>query len=316
MNQMANVNKQIIEVTETKISKMKEAGAIAFPSDYSVENALKAAMFTLENTKDRSKRPALEVCDRSSIANALLDMTVQGLNVGKKQGYFIVQGNQLQFMRSYFGTLAVLQRVTDLQSHNAVVIYEGDNVSYELIDGEIENFKHSQQFGNINTDKMVGAYCILKFADGSKRIELMTMQEIRTSWGQSKTSREVHKKFPVEMAKRTVINRAAKRMINMSNDAHLYVGQQIDEEAAHEFEVQNEIEENNATVVIDMNDEVIENNTQEPTQTILHAEKAQEAPQTVLNAEPMEMFVEEEKPHTAPNKAVIIEADVNDDLGF
>src|SRR5699024_4303409 len=51
----------------------------------------------------------------------------------------------------------------------------------------------------------------------------MTRKEIDASWGQSKTGRAVHKKFPQEMAKRTVINRAAKAFINTSDDSDLLV---------------------------------------------------------------------------------------------
>jgi recombination protein RecT len=39
----------------------------------------------------------LQACTRDSIANALLDMAVQGLNPAKKQGYFIAYGKQLVF---------------------------------------------------------------------------------------------------------------------------------------------------------------------------------------------------------------------------
>lgn len=64
----------------------------------------------------------MEVCSRESIANSLLDMVVQGLSPAKTQCYFIVYGNQLQLNRSYFGTQAVLKRLTNVKDIWANVI--------------------------------------------------------------------------------------------------------------------------------------------------------------------------------------------------
>ena len=50
----------------------------------------------------------------------------------------------------------------------------------------------------------------------------MTKKEIDASWSQAKTT-NVQKKFPQEMAKRTVINRAAKAFINTSGDSDLLI---------------------------------------------------------------------------------------------
>ncbi len=45
----------------------------------------------------------------------------------------------------------------------------------------------------------------------------MTKKQIDKSWSKAKT-KNVQNDFPEEMAKRTVINRAAKYLINTSND--------------------------------------------------------------------------------------------------
>ncbi len=63
---------------------------------------------------------------KTSISNALLDMVIQGLSPAKKQCYFIKYGNKVQLMRSYFGTMAVLDRVTGGADITPVVVRAGD----------------------------------------------------------------------------------------------------------------------------------------------------------------------------------------------
>src|SRR5690625_2664860 len=87
----------IVERTAVRVNQMLQAGQLHVPADYSPDNALKAAWLNLQEVKDRNKKPALEVCTQASVANALLSMVVQGLDVNKKQGYFIVYGNHLAF---------------------------------------------------------------------------------------------------------------------------------------------------------------------------------------------------------------------------
>ena len=62
----------------------------------------------------------------------------------------------------------------------------------------------------------------------------MTQKQIQTSWGQSR-QHNVQQKFGDEMAKRTVINRAAKMYINTSDDSDLLTGS-INTVTANEYE--------------------------------------------------------------------------------
>ncbi|WP_249310069.1 recombinase RecT [Bacillus sp. FJAT-49736] len=227
---------------------------------------MKSAWLLLQNVQDRNKQPALKVCTKDSIANSLLDMVVQGLNPAKKQGYFIVYGNQLIFQRSYFGTMAVTKRVTGAKSIDAAVIYDGDDVEYEMENGRITNLKHKQKFGNIDKEKIIGAYCTLVLSDGSVYHELMTMDEIRKAWSKSQMwgkdqSEErkgsTHDEFKQEMAKKTVINRACKKFLNSSDDSSLIMKHinRADEIAA-EAEVEEEIRNNANGEIIDVEYEV------------------------------------------------------------
>lgn len=260
-NELALVKKDTVDIVAAKVREFQERGELMFPPHYSPENAMKSAWLILQTTQDKNHVSVLQSCTRDSIANSLLDMVVQGLNPAKKQGYFIAYGKSLTFQRSYFGTMAVTKRVTDAKEINANVIYEGDDVAYEMENGKIVNLKHKQQFGNINKEKIMGAYCVLVLSDDSTYTELMTIDEIRKAWSKSKmwgsgaTEKKggTHDEFRQEMAKKTVINRACKKFMNASDDSSLVITHFRDsDERAAEAETEDEIQANANGEIIDV----------------------------------------------------------------
>lgn len=232
-NQMAVMQKDITDQVSNRISQLQDDG-LALPKDYNPQNALKAAWFKLQQTKDRSNRPALQVCTRSSIANALLDMVTQGLSPAKTQCYFIVYGNEVQLQRSYFGTIAAVKRLSSVKDIDAQVVHQGDEFAIGADDlGRIKVTKFVPKFENL--DKPIkGAFAFIELANGDVHYTVMTQKQIMTSWGQSR-QHNVQQKFGDEMAKRTVINRAAKMYINTSDDSDLLTGS-INTVTANEYE--------------------------------------------------------------------------------
>lgn len=232
-NQMAVMQKDITDQVSNRISQLQDDG-LALPKDYNQQNALKAAWFKLQQTKDRSNRPALQVCTRSSIANALLDMVTQGLSPAKTQCYFIVYGNEVQLQRSYFGTIAAVKRLSSVKDIDAQVVHQGDEFAIGADElGRIKVTKFVPKFENL--DKPIkGAFAFIELADGRVDYTVMTQKQIQTSWGQSR-QHNVQQKFGDEMAKRTVINRAAKMYINTSDDSDLLAGS-INTVTANEYE--------------------------------------------------------------------------------
>lgn len=264
-NELALVKKDTVDIVAKKVKQFQESGEIRFPANYSPENAMKSAWLILQNTKTKkgdSQRPVLEVCSKDSIANSLLDMVVQGLNPMKKQGYFIAYGNQLTFQRSYFGSMAVTKRVTGAKSIDAAVIYEGDEVEYEMVNGRIKNLAHKQKFGNIDKEKILGAYCIITLPGDDIYTELMTIEELRKAWSKAqfwgKDQKEekkgsTHDEFKQEMAKKTVINRACKKYLNSSDDGSVLMNHvNKEEDISDETQLQLELEENANSEIIDM----------------------------------------------------------------
>lgn len=227
-NNLPLLQKDITDSVMARVKELEETGGLMFPKNYSATNQIKAAWFVLQQTKDKDNHPALEICDKNSIANALLDMVIQGLSVSKKQGYFIVYGKKLEFQRSYFGTVALAKRCGMQGLPISNVIYEGDDFSYSINpeNGLTSIAKHEQKLDNVDIGKIKGAYAIVTMPDGIKQVTIMSIPQIRAAWGQGATkgNSPAHKNFTDEMAKKTVIGRACKMIINSSDDAYLFDG--------------------------------------------------------------------------------------------
>lgn len=220
------VQKDVVDSVLAKITKFEETGELKLPANYSAANALKSAWLILQETKDRSDRPALVVCTKESIANALLDMVVQGLSPMKKQCYFIVYGNKLTLQRSYLGTLAIAKRVGGVLTAVANCVYEGDGFIFSVDPqtGLKKIVKHEQTLETLDANKVKGAYAILVTDDGRVIVEIMNITQIKQAWmqGATKGGSPAHKNFGDEMAKKTVIGRACKLLIGMSDDSALF----------------------------------------------------------------------------------------------
>lgn len=197
---------------------------MTFPEDYNLANALTGAYLALKETKDRNGKPILDTCSQISVANSLMNMATLGLSVQKKQGYFIAYGGQCQFQRSYFGNITIARRY-GLKEIRAEVIYEGDKFSYHIEDGKKVFDSHEQDFMNIDTDKIRGAYAITITTHGERYLEVMNMNQIKKAWAQGFGYKEggngTHSKFTDQMVKKTVINRALKMFMNTYGDGYM-----------------------------------------------------------------------------------------------
>lgn len=205
----------------TRVEAMTDAGELVLPANYHAGNAVKLAWLYLQTVTDKNGRPAVDVCTRESICNCFLEMVIKGLSVGKKQCYFIVTGNQLSFWEDYRGKLMRTKRDTDIVDVNPQVIYEGDKFAYTVDEnGHYQLASHETNLSNININKIVGAYAVVIKEDGSRYIEVMTMEQIRNSWmqGAAKGNSGAHTKFTDQMAKKTVLSRACKIALGSAED--------------------------------------------------------------------------------------------------
>ena len=223
----------IADAVADKVRSLLQSRQIDLPADYSAENAIKAAWIQIQQTEDKGHNRALDVCTKESIAQALLDMLLQGLNPTKRQCYWIVYGKRLVMMRSYFGTAAIAMQHTGCNMPRADVIYEGDEFEYEITADGKRFKRHLQKLENIGK-AIKAAYCQITWPAGpdgqparGEVLEIMTFEQIQKAWRHSQTWRpekpdDPHQEQPEEFAKRTILNRACKMLINSSSDSALF----------------------------------------------------------------------------------------------
>lgn len=269
--QLAILQKGTVDVVSKEIREFEQKGELSFPANYNPENALKAAWLTLQNTVNKNGASVLDSCTQDSIANALLDMVVQGLTPAKKQGYFIAYGRNLVFQRSYFGTMAVTKRVSGATDIVPQVVYEGDEFDYEIQGAKKKIITHKQKLGNVNKDKIMGAYCTIIFPNGEEFTEVMSFDEIKQSWKMSRTKESsTHTDFTQEMAKKTVVNRTCKAYINSSDDSSLVTKHfRKSDEVISEAQTEEEIAENANSEIIDVEYQEVEEESEEVKQEVV-----------------------------------------------
>lgn len=228
--------KQITSPVAARIQEMQKEG-LMIAQNYSVSNALSSAYYALKNS---SSGNLLQQCTQDSVYNALLDMVTQGLSPAKTQCYFIPYGNVVKLTRSYFGTMKVVKQLPEVKDIYAQIIFKGDDFEAENVDGRWKFVRHKSSWKN-QDNPIEGAYCVIEKTDGEKILTIMTKKEIDKSWAQAKT-KNVQNNFPQEMAKRTVINRAAKQFFNTSDDNDLFIDA-VNRTTANEYDNERQVKE-------------------------------------------------------------------------
>lgn len=225
--------KEITTEVSTQVRDFVTQGSLQLPPNYSAENALKSAMLMLPEVKNKENIPVLNSCSPESVKGALLSMCIQGLNPDKKQCYFIAYGNKLTISRSYFGDIAVARQVDpNIEDIFPMIVFEGDKFEYEIKRGKIVAINHTQKLENKNK-AIVAAYATVVYRNGGEVSTVMTWEQIKQSWKQSQTKPvnpdgtikpdSTHGKYPEEMAKKTVVHKACKPLIDSSSDSNLLV---------------------------------------------------------------------------------------------
>jgi recombination protein RecT len=294
-NQIIQFEKNIADSVTNRVTQLTSEGRLNLPTGYSVGNALNSAYLIISDPKNNF----LSTCTKESVANALLDMAIMGLSPQKKQGYFIKYGANLTWFTSYFGKSAVVKRLKGIDTEPiATLIYEGDELVLTHTSlGEEAVLEHKTTWENKAKGKIVGVYASLMQGD-IKRSAVMTMAEVKEAWTKnpSPNNKRDHVDFAGEFAKRTVIGRLTKMIIQTSNDddllAETFIGNEdqhyVFDENVNEIEAVAEVENNaNTGELIDVSEESEEQ----------EIEVVQEEEQT----EQQNLFDQERKT-TTPNK--------------
>jgi recombination protein RecT len=231
-NILKTEERSIADLVGNRIQLLMQSGELTLPANYSPENAIKSAYLILSETEDRDGNKALKACSRASIINSLMNMVILGLSPAKKQCAFIMRWDgkggertcKLYCDVQYQGTIALAKRHAGLETFAAQVVYEKDEIEFEINSGKLSVLKHVRKPENIDNNKITGAYCVLTFNSGEVHTEYMTMPQIRQAWeqGPAKGNSPAHRNFPDQMAMKTVITRGCKLYIQSSDDSELY----------------------------------------------------------------------------------------------
>lgn len=249
--ELKTVKKDISVQVLQKVELFKDAGELSIPKDYNVENALKSAYIILSDPKNN----LLQKCDVSSVSEALLKMVIFGVSPVKNQCYFIPYGNKLELSISYAGNVLIAKRFGGLKTIKGNAIFKGDKFSFEVDPdtGLKRIIEHTQTLESIGSGIVVGAYAVTEMTDGTRDLEVMNISQIRASWeqGGSKGASPAHKKFPDQMAIKTVMNRACKMLIRSSNDSIFLDDENSPKIDAAKEDVKQEVEDNANIEVLD-----------------------------------------------------------------
>ncbi|MCW1053154.1 MAG: RecT family recombinase [Streptococcus anginosus] len=282
--------KQVTSNVANRISVMKTEGLKIAPN-YSVSNALSSAYYALKNS---SSGNLLEKCTDESIYNALLDMVTQGLSPAKTQCYFVPYGTTVKLTRSYFGTMKVVKQLPEVKDIYAEVIYKGDVFKIKNENGRKVFVSHETDWTNADNE-IIGAYCIIEKLGGEKILTVMTKKEIDKSWSKAKT-KNVQNDFPQEMAKRTVINRAAKQFFNTSDDNDLFIGA-VNRTTENEYDNEHRVKDITPQETESL-DDVLGNPTASESESVENPQETADTPKVdeetgeVLDGEQGELFKE------------------------
>lgn len=217
---LKEMQEKTVNAVMKQVEELKQSGGLVLPKDYNVGNALKSAWIYLQTIETRTKQKAIDVCTKLSICNCLLEMVIRGEHP-KKHCYFIACGNSLEYWERYTGKLLRAKRDTNIQDVVAQIVYEGDKFIYTVDgNGYYQLVSHETAIENINPDKIKAAYAVVIYKDGSKHLEVMTMEQIRKSWqqGAARGTSGAHQNFTDQMCKKTVIARACKIELDSATD--------------------------------------------------------------------------------------------------
>lgn len=206
---MANeTHLSVVKQTNANLTAMLEKEKQALPSGF---NSLrfKQNVLTILNDMDVSNMRGQEF----NLAKCIMKGAYLGLDFFNKECYVITFGKTPQFMTDYKGEEKLCRKysINPVKDIYAKLVKEGDEFEEGVDHGQqYINFK-AKPFGN---GKIIGAFAVVYYQDGSMLYESMSREEIENVRDQfSKQSRgQAWTKSFGEMAKKTVLRRLCKHI--------------------------------------------------------------------------------------------------------
>lgn len=167
---------------------------------------------SLLQDKPELKKFGAEVLAPMVVRCAKDNLDVLNQEVYIYEGY----GGKLTYTPSYKGLrkMAIERSVKPVKQIVSKIIYEGDSLDEELINGEA-HLHYKSTFGAKR--KVVGCFAICTFQDGTEIYEVMTKEETDAVKAKSRNS-GAWKDFETEMMKKVVTRRLCKQLTLNFND--------------------------------------------------------------------------------------------------
>lgn len=161
--------------------------AMALPKFFDTDRFVRSAI------SEFRLNPALAQCSIPSVLGYYMQAAMCGLEPASVLGqcYAVPFNNkktgqkECQFILGYRGMAAIARRSGEVMSIDAQIVHEKDD--FELVYGVEQSLKHKPYLDG-NPGAMRGAYCVVRFKDGSYQYRYMPKSEIDAHRGRSKAS--------------------------------------------------------------------------------------------------------------------------------
>lgn len=173
------------------VAKKKPAGALDYLGSESFKKQISNALpkffdtdrFVRSAISDFRLNPALQECSVPSVLGFYMQAAMCGLEPSSVLGqcYPVPFNNrktgakECQFIIGYRGMASIARRSGEVLSIDAKIVHEKD--TFELVYGLDSNITHIPYLEG-DPGNMLGAYCIVKFKDGSHQFEYMPKYKI------------------------------------------------------------------------------------------------------------------------------------------
>lgn len=209
MSNLTEIKKHLVS------HEMASQFKMALPKAITAEKFQRVALTALLHNPD------IQHCSTSSVMKSLLLCAQDGLLPDGREAALVKfnpKGGQsvAQYMPMVYGLIKRMRNSGSVTNVNAYCVYENDIFDYQIKNG-VESISHRPCITGPRGDFLL-AYAVVGLEDSNPHIEVMVKEEIEKARRSSPNQRNSEKptgiweKWYDEMAKKTVLHRASKRV--------------------------------------------------------------------------------------------------------
>src|SRR5438309_3629772 len=169
--QLATRSNDPIAVVRQNLTQMAPQFEAALPKHISVEKFTRVALTAIQNNPDLAVK-----ADRRSLFGACVRLAQDGLLPDGREGAIVMFGDKAQAMPMIAGVLKKIRQSGEVAKVSAQVVYEKDEFVWHL--GFDEDVTHNPPPLDQPRGKPIGAYATAVLKDGSRLLEVMSLEEI------------------------------------------------------------------------------------------------------------------------------------------